>query len=119
MEGLFYYLSKDENRNLLRSLKENFPESHLLIESLHPLFIRSASGKTYKNSLNTNVSSMLKFGVKSGREIEAWDPAGIKFIEEWSVINRARNRFPLHFRLLFSLFPILTRSNKVMHLCFQ
>jgi len=118
MEGLFYYLSKEENQGLLKTIKKHFPGSHLLIECLHPLFIRSAKKQAYKNPLDENISSMLKFSVKSGREIAAWDD-DLRFIEEWSVINRARYRFPLRFRLLFALLPILTRSNKVTHLCYR
>ncbi len=116
MEGFFYYLSKEENQRLLRTVKNNFPEAHLLIESLHPLFIRSASRQKYKNPLETNISSMLKFGVKSGQEIQDWNQ-GVTFIEEWPVIDRARHRFPFFTRVLFTLLPILTKSNKVMHLC--
>ena len=55
----------------------------------------------------------MKWGVKSGKELERLMD-GVYFVEEWSVVNAGKDRFPIFLRLLFFIFPILTGSKKII-----
>jgi hypothetical protein len=59
----------------------------------------------------------MKWGIKSGKELESLTD-GVHFVEERSVvINAGKYRYPIFLRLLFYMFPILTRSKKIILLC--
>ena len=117
-EGLCFYLSEDENKELLGIIKDNFPGSELLMEALHPLFVKVVDKKKYDDPLDNKTAELLQWGVKSGIELGEWFDE-IEFIKERFVIKQDQKRFPLLMRILFRLFPVLTRSNKVMHFKFN
>ena len=117
-EGLCFYLSEDENKQLLRMIKDNFPGSEILMEALHPMFVKMVDKKKYDDPLDNKASQLLIWGIKSGKELESWFD-GITFIKERFVIRQDMKRFPLYLRILFTLIPVLSKSNKVMHLKFD
>jgi hypothetical protein len=84
---------------------------------VHPLFSKVYKKKQSDEQLTKRVKALVKWGVKSGRELESWFE-GVKLVEEWSVINRGRDRLPYFFRVLFSVFPVLTGISKIIHVRF-
>jgi len=114
-EGLSYYFTEDENKDLLRTMKTHFPGAEYVFETLHPFFLKLYKKKESDEHLSSKVSFLIRWGVKSGRELERWFD-GVHFVEEWAVVNTGKNRFPLAFRLLFCIFPVLTRFTKLIHL---
>jgi O-methyltransferase involved in polyketide biosynthesis len=116
-EGLSYYFTEDENKSLLSAIQEHFSGAEYVFETLNPFFLKLYKKKESDEHLSNKVATLIKWGVKSGRELESWFD-GVHFVEEWSVVNTGKNKFPLHFRLLFYLLPILTRHTKIIHLRF-
>ncbi len=71
-----------------------------------------------KDPLDKKATGLLKWGVKSGKEIEKWFD-GVRFLEEQYVINKRREVFPLGNRIFFVLFPLLPKMTKVIRLDFE
>jgi O-methyltransferase involved in polyketide biosynthesis len=121
VEGLSFYFTEEENRKMLGILQEHFPGSHCLIEIMAAWYVnmvlKMMNKKDYDDPLDNRAASLMKWGLNSGRELEAWSEK-IKFIEEWFVARKRLSAFPWHLQLMFCLAPILTKSNKVMHLRF-
>jgi O-methyltransferase involved in polyketide biosynthesis len=116
-EGLSFYFSEDENRQMLGIIRDHFSEAECLMEILHPWFIKMSANRNYQDPVSTKAATLLKWGVKSGRELETWFD-GLEFIEEWFVVKRALYRFPLSIRIMFTLIPVMARMNKIVHLRF-
>jgi O-methyltransferase involved in polyketide biosynthesis len=118
MEGLSFYFTEEENRRVLSIIMKNFPEAEFFMEAFHPLFIKICSFTVSKDPLDKKASSLLKWGIKSGKKIEDWFE-GVRFIEEEYVINKGRERFSLSNRILFALIPLLPKMTKIIHLQFE
>ena len=116
-EGLSFYFSEDENRQMLGIIRDHFSEAECLMEILHPWFIKMSANRTYQDPISTRAATLLRWGVKSGRELETWFE-GLKFIEEWFVVKKALYRFPLVIRILFTVVPVMAKMNKIVHLRF-
>ncbi len=106
---------------MLEIIKDNFPGAECLIEIMAAWFVKmtakSAGKKTYDDPIETRAAGLVKWGVNSGRELEAWSD-NIRFIEEWFVARWKLSAFPWHVRVMFSLLPVLSKSNKVVHVRF-
>lgn len=121
IEGLSFYFTEEENRRLLAIMQEHFPGADCLIEIMAAwyvgMFLKMAKKKKYEDSLDNKAAALLKWGANSGRELESWSDK-IHFIEEWFVARRKPSAFPWQIRLMFGLLPVLSKSNKVVHLQF-
>ncbi|MCP4715842.1 MAG: class I SAM-dependent methyltransferase, partial [Deltaproteobacteria bacterium] len=100
MEGLSFYFTEEQNRSLLKLIHDTFPGAQLLMECFHPFFIKMCTLPLSKDKLDKSAASQLKWGVKSGKYLERWFE-GIRFVEEWYVVDRGRHYFPLGNRLMF------------------
>jgi O-methyltransferase involved in polyketide biosynthesis len=112
-EGLSYYFTESENKALISAIKQNYPGAEYVFDTLHPLFLKLYKEKKHNGHLSNKVAALIKWGIKSGKELESLTD-GVHFVEEWSEVNAGKNRFPMFLRLLFCIFPILTRSKKVV-----
>jgi len=121
IEGLSFYFNEEENRRLLGIIQKHFPGADCLIEIMAAwyvgMFLKMAKKKKYEDSLDNKAAALLKWGLNSGRELESWSD-NIRFIEEWFVVRRKLAAFPWQLRLMFCLLPVLSKSNKVVHLHF-
>jgi O-methyltransferase involved in polyketide biosynthesis len=119
IEGLSFYFTEGENQAMLKIIHDNFPGSECLIEIMAAWYVnivlKMAMKKTYDDALDNKAGALLKWGLNSGRELEAWS-GNIKFIEEFFVIKKKMSAFPWHLHLMFILIPILTKANKIVHL---
>jgi hypothetical protein len=101
---------------------EHFSGSDCLIEILASWYIRimtmTAGKKKYPDPLDSTVALLLKWGVNSGRDLDKWFE-GMKFVEEWFVVQKKFDAFPLSYRLCCLLIPSMARVNKVVHLHFM
>ena len=79
------------------------------------MILKMATKKKYDDALDNKAGALMKWGINSGRELEAW-PGTIRFIEEFFVIRRKMSAFPWRFRLMFMLIPVLTKANKIVRL---
>ena len=112
-EGLSYYFTESENKALVSTIKQNYSGAEYVFDTLHPFFLQSYKRKKSDEHLSNKLAALLKWGVKSGRELESWFD-GVHCVEEWSQVNAGKDRFPIFLRLLFFIFPILTRSKKII-----
>ena len=112
-EGLSYYFTESENKALISTIKQNYPGAEYVFDTLHPLFLKLYKEKKQNGHVRNKVFTLMKWGVKSGKELESLVD-GVHFVEEWSVVNSGKDRFPIFMRLLFFIFPILTRSKKII-----
>jgi len=107
-EGVFYFLTADEVRQLFTRLADCFPGSKLIFDAQSPLFLRVSN---WRHPLRT---SRLSFSVgRQAAEIASWDP---RFQVEKYVgfgdspyYDHARRRLSLLKRLAISL-PAVTRD---------
>ena len=117
VEGLSFYFSENENMQMLSIIRDHFSEAECLIDIFHPWFIKMSANRKYQDPISTRAATLLKWGVKCGRELETWFEE-LVFIEQWFVVNRALHRFPLIIKMLFTLVPVMARMNKIVHLRF-
>lgn len=119
IEGLSFYFTEAENKTMLRIIQDNFPGAECLIEIMAAwcvnMMIKMAKKKKYADALDNKAGALVKWGLNSGRELEAWS-GNIQFIEECFVVKKKMSAFPWRFRLMFILIPILTKANKIVHL---
>jgi hypothetical protein len=71
-----------------------------------------------KDSLDKKASGLMKWGIKSGKEMETWEQ-DIRYIGEEAVIDKGRERFSLMNRIMFSLIPVMRKMTKIVHLKFE
>jgi O-methyltransferase involved in polyketide biosynthesis len=121
IEGLSFYFSEKENKQMLKIIKDNFPGAECLIEILAAWFIKmtskSAGKKIYNDPLENKVAGLVKWGANSGQELDGWFD-GMKYVEQWFVTQQRLDAFPLCFRICCLLVPAMARVNKVVRLRF-
>ena len=74
-EGLLPYFTKDEVMLILKTIKDRFPQSEMLLEAMSP-FIAKRPHPDLKG-----YDASFKWGIKMGKEIEQWN-IGVEFINE-------------------------------------
>lgn len=79
-EGLFMYFSKEQVADVLKVLRNAFPNGFLVVELMHPMM--TGNGKHHDTVKNTNAS--FGWGTKSGHELEELSK-GLKLIQEDSL----------------------------------
>ncbi len=119
IEGLTFWFTEEENKRLLTVISDNFPGADCLIEIMAAWYVnmmlKMATKKKYDDALDNKAAALIKWGLNSGRELEAWS-GSIRFIEESFVIRRNLSAFPWRFRLMFMLIPLLTKANKIVRI---
>ena len=84
-EGLLMYFTEEQVKTLLGQISENFPRGFLLAELMHP--IAAKNDRMHDTVKHTNAH--FTFGVKSGRELERYQP-GWELIRETSFFTVMR-----------------------------
>jgi O-methyltransferase involved in polyketide biosynthesis len=118
MEGLAFYLTEEENRKVIAIIRKNFRAAEFYMEAFDPFFITMSSYIKTKDPLDKKASSLLKWGIKCGKEMETWEP-GIRYIGEEAVVDKGRDRFSLFNRIMFLLIPVMRKMTKIIHLKFE
>jgi len=118
MEGLSFYLTETENRKVVSIIRQNFKNADFFVEVFHPFFITMCAYIKSKDPLDKKAVNLLRWGIKNSRTFETWEQ-GIRLVGEQPVIERGRNLFSLKNRIMFTLFPILRRMTKIVHLKFE
>lgn len=107
-EGILMYFSELEVKYLIYAFLNNFPNSHLIFDSLGKLFLNHSP----VNSNPDKIDITYQWGIDHLQEIETWDKR-IKLVEEWFCLNRHRHRLQL--MGLLGFLPLLKRQVKVGH----
>ncbi len=110
-EGLFNYFTGEQVKDILLTIKSNFPSAEIVFEA----YSRLMKWWWHRHRHVRKAVSMFKWGVGTGKKLERWD-SGIKFIQEWHYIDRhtRRWRWMRYFRHLQPLRKLM----KVVHLRF-
>lgn len=87
-EGLFCYFDEDSIRELFQNIADRLPGAEILFQSISPRYV----GKHSRVPAVNATRAALKWGIASGRELEAWDPR-YEFLDEWTFIDRHRGRW--------------------------
>jgi O-methyltransferase involved in polyketide biosynthesis len=91
--GVFYYFDENQIRSFITSLAEYFNFCEVFFDSASPLGVRVANKKVIQDG-GMDESAMLKWGIKTARVIETWDPR-IKRIAEFPMFRGFKKGYPL------------------------
>ena len=116
-EGLTCYFTESENKAIISAIKQNYPGAEYVFETVHPFFLKMSKQNNQDGNVRNKVFTFMRWGVKSGKELESWFN-GVQLVKEWFVVNSGKDKFPILYRVLFFLLPILTRSKIIILLRF-
>jgi O-methyltransferase involved in polyketide biosynthesis len=107
-EGVFPYFEAARVRNLFLTIQEHFPGAELVCDAHTPYII-------WVDNLQlafSKVSARLHWGLKHGRDVEAWG-AGIRMLEEWFYFDTNEPRMRSY--RWMRRFPLLGKSTGIFH----
>lgn len=116
-EGLLMFLSEIEVKYLLQNIRDSFPNSEIIFDSLGIFLAQNSRSNAQPENFNTScINNFYQWGIKDLSEIETWG-ARIKLVNQWYYLDRHKNRLGL--LGLLSYFPLLRRQVKIGHLRFS
>ncbi|WP_019504943.1 class I SAM-dependent methyltransferase [Pleurocapsa sp. PCC 7319] len=110
-EGILMYFTETEVKQLMSAVKDNFPDSELIFDSLGVFLVNNSQ----INSCVSKINVSYKWGIENLKEIETWDQ-GIKLANQWYCFDRHKCR--LGWIGLLSYIPMLRRQIKIGHIQF-
>lgn len=111
-EGLLMFLSEIEVKYLLQNIRDSFPNSEIIFDSLG-LFLAQNSRCNFQIA---EFNNFYRWGIKDLSEMESWG-ARIELVNQWYYLDRYKNRLGLLGFL--SYIPPLRRQVKIGHLRFS
>ena len=87
-EALFIYFDESAIKDLFSRLRERFPSTELVFQSVSPAIV----GRKSTVPILRRTKAELKWGIHSGRDLRNWD-ARYEFIGEWSLVDRFEDRW--------------------------
>ena len=95
------YFEERQVRALVLKLRERFPGSELVFDTLSPYMVRANNLRLRLS--RSPIDARYAWGLRHGRELEAW-AEGIRLLDEWFPLDRpeprlARVRWMRHIRL--------------------
>lgn len=104
MEGLLMYFSKEQVGTVLNVIHDNFEDTVLLCELMHPL----VAGNSDKHDTVKNTGAKFGWGTKSGEELMPLCD-GLKLIKEIS-FNEVMKKYTIR-GFLFAVMPVIHNFN--------
>ena len=90
--GVFYYFDENRIRSFFISLADHFKFCEVFFDSASPLGVRVANKRVIQDG-GMDETAILKWGIKSAKEIEAWDQR-IKLITEVPMFKGFKKGYP-------------------------
>lgn len=87
-EALFFYFDEKLIRELFAALAGRFPGAELIFQSI----ARGLVGRQKSVPLVRHTRATFQWGLRSGRDLTAWNP-NYQFLNEWSLVDRCRRRW--------------------------
>ncbi len=115
-EGLTMYFKEAEIKALLTTIKNNFPGAEFLFDAFHPLLVKM-NKKIPQGDLSAKLAPLVKWGINKGQDFNSWFNENI-FLSEWCIADKHTEKYPLFFKIMFFIFPITRKLNKVIQLRF-
>jgi O-methyltransferase involved in polyketide biosynthesis len=91
--GVFYYFDENQIRSFFISLARHFNFCEVFFDSASPLGVRVANKKVIQDG-GMDESAILKWGIKTARVIETWDPR-IRRMAEFPMFRGFKKGYPL------------------------
>ncbi len=116
VEGVLHYFEEAQVRQLFRAIADRLPGAELLFHSTSPLCVRhQPCSRAFRE-----FPARFHWGIRSGREIAAWDPR-YQFLAEWAFVDRhpARWRWVGWARRLPWVGNYFRATMKITHLRFR
>ena len=88
VEGVFAYFEEAMIRELFQAIANGLPGAEMLCQTISPRYVNREA----KVAAVNKTRAKFKFGVVTGREMEAWE-ARPEFLNEWHFIDRHRRRW--------------------------
>ena len=112
-EGVFVYFEEAEVKHLMSRLAADFSGAEMLFEMMTPTLVKMQS----KHDSVSKTDAVFKWGIKSGRETEAFHP-DIRFIEEWNYFDFHKDRWK--WMRWPAMIPAIKNrmNNRIVHLRF-
>lgn len=116
VEGVLPYFEEAQVRQLFREIANRLPGAEVLFHSTSPLCVRHQR----HSRVFRGFQARFRWGIRSGREIESWDPR-YEFLAEWPFVDRhpARWRWVRWAARLPWVGSYLRATMKVTHLRFR
>jgi O-methyltransferase involved in polyketide biosynthesis len=116
IEGVLPYFEEAQVRQLFGEIADRLPGAELVFHTTSPLCVRQQPC----SRLFRGFQARFRWGIRSGREIENWDPR-YEFLAEWAFVDRhpSRWRWVGWARWLPWLGSYLRATMKVTHFRFR
>lgn len=88
--GVFYYFDEQEIKDFLQKISGRFPGSEMVFDAASPIGVKMAN-KTVIKSGGMDENAILKWGLKTAQEIQAWD-SRIEVVDEFPMFQRMKKR---------------------------
>ena len=115
-EGVLHYFQEPDVRQLFDRIATRWPGAEMVFHSTSPLCLHhQPHSATFRD-----FAARFRWGIRSGREIEAWDPR-YELLAEWAFVDRhpARWRWVRYARWLPWLGGQLRSAMKISHVRFR
>jgi O-methyltransferase involved in polyketide biosynthesis len=112
-EGVLMYFSEKEVKDLLATIGKRFPGAEMLLEAMSPFIAK----RTNKHPDVKKYNATFKWGIKTGREMDAWN-LGIRFVGEEYYFDRHLDQQPFALRILANI-PAMRKMMKIIHIRFD
>ena len=100
------YLSELEVKRLIVALKNNFPGSEIIFDSIGTILAKNS----HLNPGISQTNTFFQWGIDDLKYLESWDE-GIQLVNEWYYSERYKNRLELVTLLMYS--PLLRQQAKI------
>jgi O-methyltransferase involved in polyketide biosynthesis len=107
-EGLFMFFESGQVKELVLSLKENFPASELVFDAFSPFYVWGNNRRVAK----TGIGAEAHWALKNGKELESWGE-GIRLLDEWYPFLCPEPRLS-HIRWV-RFIPLLSKTTGIYH----
>lgn len=114
-EGVFMYFTEAEVKRFFCELADRVPGSEMLFEMLAPFLV--GKSKYHETVKKIDSSAEFKWGMKTSRELETWNPR-IRFVEEWNYFDYYKKHWGVFGNI--ARLPLLRPhfSTRIVHLRF-
>lgn len=86
--GVFYYFEEGQMRDFFIKLADVFPESEVVFDAASPLGVKVSNKKVIEAG-GMDKSSILKWGIKTAKQIQTWDRR-ISVIDEYPMFYKMK-----------------------------
>lgn len=103
--GVLYYFEEQQIKEFLITMADAFPGGEIVLDAASPIGIKMANKMVIKAS-GMDEKSFLKWGIKSAKTIEAWDPR-LQLCEEFPLFLSIKKKFQFKNKIMALISDLL------------